>query len=1550
MNNNDNRIIDNDVLRVFFIVSNESIYDNELQYSLINKGMTNLTKIITKYLDNNNISVSVYSFEFISKELEEKDKGQNTKKYKALINVKYKDMIIKGFIFFKEIKNNFIYDFKFEKNEEIKNFNLMPIQLSKLEQLKMYVEVLKKVKAKPGNNLLLDLVLDSQIYLMGNNTKYYLDFYLEIFKISYTRKEIKTLLMMFRLEKVKLPDNIEVNNYSSMMSLIEKKPDILTKYCIEADSKNKLLKSFYILLLYFRANYDKEKVFDLLKKQELWKFYIEMLPKKYQFFSNIEIPDELINEILHQNNLSFEIIKGTFSYIHSNINKLITINNNIDSIFEFCKKERKMNISELLSPKESDNLTEIIYQIEKILRSQNSLNEKYILFYGDFWKQYIDFNENSQENKNLIQRAILLYANIDINFKDKELAINRKLDNVDLEAPIPLNQIKEEDNKIENIIIDKRLVMPTIGNVSVGKSLFLNSLLGNDYCQVKNDITTKFILFIRHIDKLKEPRLYNIRPVDNYDSYVFIKNGEVITGENNIKEKIKSINNKLQINEEFMFYMLEIEIKTIKNKEFLNKVDILDVPGLNEAGIDYINLYFKYIKDMIKYCLIIFSTENYNSKDVLQVINKIKNNIYVPMENFLLILNKIDKVDGKVEETLHDFKKVLLNNEIVNFYYNTIVPLNSIKFKSEIQVETSFYHFINYYFIEYNNNANNENRVPFLEYIKRKIKNVQPDKKKVLSDEIKLFEEKKIIEIKNVFSLFVNEMKSKGYILKIELDDNNEMNTLKLFYICFTKKILIPKTSNALEKINNYFDNIKDYSFPFFNKGNEVENQALNNNAENKDNDNLLYSNEKEYLLLKNLDNFFNKYFDSPNLKKSGKIVDLINNDFQLLKNYILNSSLIYIPVIGASDSGKSSFINDLIQKDILTCKTSGYTRRGIIIKYIIDKDKTSLYSLKFKSIKCFNQEYYYYAKNKLLSENIEDIKEIIDITNESFPKKEDDCFFLLETNIQALDDLDINQEIKNSICFIDFPGHNINDNYFIDNNIYQNVLKMSSFFIYINGGKAFKEDANKLFLSKIFSEVINNRKGDISPKEYLDLCLFIFNKVDSLEENERNFDNIEEDIKGILGLPINFESNISYSFFSALIFKKFIEKKNDYKPENIINYLSNEFKNQEEEIGDDDEYNLFGNNNKERDFTEFLKINILKNIKFDFYQQFKYIEENNILSSKIYKDVKESAEKYYQGKNIIKNENYENNLIDISELIISCQQNLTKLNYYKESYAKETFENINSKIKKSFYLKKEEYDNHMERFFYFMSKFFRLENAPENEKLKSEIEQSSVEYISKIEKILEDFNAQKLIEQCASQISECILKNGTNYNELMQQNGNDIEKVTALIEREIISEYMIVENLINEELINLKITIVECMEKEGIDVQRIKIELDFKGFKLEGGEDNSNYSLFSKIVYTLSPVYGLVQKFPKYLFNAFNKENKFHEFLNKKLTEAEEKIKMYMNYIDKKIGEFRELSINNANRLFDLREENNVDIDDFWREAQGEFTELFNQYNNNEN
>ena len=158
-------------------------------------------------------------------------------------------------------------------------------------------------------------------------------------------------------------------------------------------------------------------------------------------------------------------------------------------------------------------------------------------------------------------------------------------------------------------------------------------------------------------------------------------------------------------------------------------------------------------------------------------------------------------------------------------------------------------------------------------------------------------------------------------------------------------------------------------------------------------------------------------------------IINLLNNDYKILKNYILNSNLLFVPILGASNSGKSSFINCLLKKDILTCDSSECTRRGIIIRYIEDKNKISLYSIKFKKDinETFNQ-YYYYTKENLLSNKVEHIKEIIKILNENYPSKEEDCFLLLEINIPTFDDLQLEPDIKNNICLIDFQGHNTNN------------------------------------------------------------------------------------------------------------------------------------------------------------------------------------------------------------------------------------------------------------------------------------------------------------------------------------------------------------------------------------------------------------------------------------------------------------------------------------------------------------------------------------------
>ena len=102
--------------------------------------------------------------------------------------------------------------------------------------------------------------------------------------------------------------------------------------------------------------------------------------------------------------------------------------------------------------------------------------------------------------------------------------------------------------------------------------------------------------------------------------------------------------------------------------------------------------------------------------------------------------------------------------------------MNSLKVKSEIQIEIDFHHFINYYYIEYYN-ANKDNKMfSFLEYIKRIINSISPEEKKTLKIEIKNLKNELEKEIKYILESFIKEMQSKGYALMIDLEDKNELN------------------------------------------------------------------------------------------------------------------------------------------------------------------------------------------------------------------------------------------------------------------------------------------------------------------------------------------------------------------------------------------------------------------------------------------------------------------------------------------------------------------------------------------------------------------------------------------------------------------------------------------------------------------------------------------------------------------------------------------------------------------------------------------------------
>ena len=432
--------------QVFFITSNQTKLDKNIEYSSSNGKLKNIMEKDMKFR-NEHFIIKVFSFEIIKERL--KDKDIKEKKYKAKIELKHyinkiNSRTFEGIILFKENRNNFIYDFEFEKYQGWTGFYYPPIHIrfTKCEQLKIYNEALNLLKIKQGDKLAYDLIRDSKICLKGN--KYDLNFYLEILKRCYSQIQVKTLLLMFDPKKIVLPEEMCQKEYSPILNLIERKREVIIKYV--SQEKDIYYKLFYSLLLYFRTYYEKEKVQPLINQKELRKYFVEILSENYQIYSNLDVSDDLIYDMIKQENITFQKIKGSLTFIKS-LEKLLTIiNRNIDAISAYCIEENgKIEMSEMANPKITDNLNVVMDEIQKILNYEMNNNITFITFNENFWKKYIDYNyKKNINNLILIKKTIILYKKTDLSINVYNLELEEKIQETRLELA-KNDELKDED-------------------------------------------------------------------------------------------------------------------------------------------------------------------------------------------------------------------------------------------------------------------------------------------------------------------------------------------------------------------------------------------------------------------------------------------------------------------------------------------------------------------------------------------------------------------------------------------------------------------------------------------------------------------------------------------------------------------------------------------------------------------------------------------------------------------------------------------------------------------------------------------------------------------------------------------------------------------------------------------------------------------------------------------------------------------------------------------------------------------------------------------------
>ena len=980
--------------------------------------------------------------------------------------------------------------------------------------------------------------------------------------------------------------------------------------------------------------------------------------------------------------------------------------------------------------------------------------------------------------------------------------------------------------------------IPIIGEISAGKSNFLNAFLGIDLLQTGAIVTTKFVCLIKNSSSTS---FYHVIPSRKNGELIFKKDGPEAKDSNEIKKKIEETNKLLKQKKgtkNDIFYCLEAPIKNEHISELKEKYIFMDIPGLNEDESNYFDEIFTLftLKDIF-FEIIICDAEKVNPQNINDIFKKLESLKCLKKENNLYILNKIDKVQNKegiVEKFQQVFYKLFQDdkNQInieINIYRNQFLPFNSLLYKAEINFNQDFYYFLLVFlFLYVEDNTKEESFIDFIGEkfgVVMKQNNITEDfideKKENLSDEdLKIIKES-IYKLRDIIPQVKQES---GFSLGIPVEDDDESllnDEIKKAYIFYQNKLYknfkySEYYKNLPKKVNEIIQNHSDLGCPPISPQNPKQN--------NKDDDIL---NEITIFLKDKLKNQF----------------EHTSKEFQILKENIYGKK-IRITFIGNISSGKSTVLNCIIGENLLPIKEEECTYRGIIIKhkdinnYLLYKTEKIIIGKDTGGSKRYHN---FIEKGEPYCVGIENINSYLKTKNSDKDIKSTDAFLIIQGRLKIFDFIKLDNKLINSIEFIDLPGLNNNiDNDFIKQGFYKEIMEFSNSCLYVNEPGSYQDGNN-------VTQILTNIDNDINHlslkirNEFFNTCLFLINKSDLIpkEEHRKEIQNyLTQRIKNRFNkYSIN---NINFSFFSGKFFFQYLDNYKTYvellelEPLVIL-------------------YNLFeeySNSWFSFDFKKFIikkidkigdQMKIKMNIKLDVPKNFKdkiaqaFLQLNKAYGFKVIKDDTEVIKKLY-----------------------SLYYQIKYNDFSKTNYSRLFFNNLKDIIIKIDELQRKNFKETVKDFFNFLDDLFLRKISVENEQQLAENKNRYLllkdNIVPKIDiLLLNKTNKLKEIIKKAKEASiELIDEEINNAKERLSAADNDLEKAIETLEGKI-------KNKVNEMKTNCENevkTIGEEIEKETNEtINAYYNSKDMSSSKIETEKAKSKNMIISLISGTLGGV-----------------------------------------------------------------------------------------------
>ena len=956
--------------------------------------------------------------------------------------------------------------------------------------------------------------------------------------------------------------------------------------------------------------------------------------------------------------------------------------------------------------------------------------------------------------------------------------------------------------------IDPRKAIPVIGMISSGKSTFLNSLLGTDVLEAKDDITTKFICIIRHNPDLKDPLFYHLKLSHNLksDDYDYIKDGDETIGTDEIKKKISKINSdqlSLKANYENLFYMLELKITNINNIEFLKKYDFYDIPGLNEnitekneklsmikeenpkdenslnkklhknimeQEMKIINKLFPYLKKKIDFGIIVIDTENYFYPTNINIIKNIYNVFSKQIVNYLFILNKIDKSENP-DETIRGCYSFFTNN-IDSFIFritdNVFFPLNSLQFKNEMLMKVNYENYYLYFFNEYCKELCQNKELQFSDFIYAKItkdKNNQDDKYQKIASLAENIDDSQFEKIKEIYE--VNKKKTnKNIKFGFDFDDDEDSkNILKALYKSFLDKSLIPPYSETVKNILSFFN---DFNLKYI--------KQKENEIKKVDNDSFSKNSKERDILINNFIEVFGQLKKYTYGVHDPNIINSLEKDLKELKLIVSNQRKIYIPLIGATSAGKSTILNDIVGYKIFPESKEECTTRGIIVQHSFD-GTSKLYEITIDS-SLQNKDYFIFKEKKTNIGPIigkEEIIKFLESVNAEYAYNETNQFYILKTPIEFFNEYNVGDDLKRRIFFIDLPGSNSTQKVFGK----EKFLKICTSFLFVNKDSPLNTNENSQILNSTFYSIRKDSK--LKDKNiFLKNCSFVLNMFSILNENEKNIEKVKDGISEILFRKKD-ASYINACYFNAQQYSEYLQYKNYYNNINVVlQNLKDGYNNQFCNL-------FFGYIKKETNFPNYCLKTLkkeLENLSLKYDPNFKCGDEfNNDIKSKIKSIMLELSQplKANDSKTIVK----------ISNILEYIKKNIRESSFYINSESEFFFNQIIKQIYNSDAYIEEEFNEYLKSTMDNFDSFFKIPPNKRNECAQKEFLDLSKIIDSDLKELFKSCQCEGYFSSTKNDIENFLNDKIINSSQLLSENNDDVKESLMAILNEIKNKYI---------------------------------------------------------------------------------------------------------------------------------------------------------------